>query len=237
MRAPAIDLPAAVPSRPPARAGRVGNTIATALAPASWGTTYLVTSELLPSGHPMFAALARALPAGLLALVLTRRLPHGGWWWKSMVLGALNIGVFFSLLFVTAERLPGGVAATVGSVQPTIVALLAWTVLHERLSGWRLVGHRGGVRGQPRRARPGRGARRRRSGRRAGGRGRDGHRRDAQQEVGSTRRRRTDGVRRLAADRGRPVPRPHGGVVRRRARATSMRQRSAATSGSVWPEG
>jgi probable blue pigment (indigoidine) exporter len=134
----AIDLPDAAPSAPSALPGRVGITFATALAPASWGTTYLVTSELLPPGHPMFAALARALPAGLLALLLTRRLPHGGWWWKSMVLGALNIGVFFSLLFVSAERLPGGIAATVGSIQPTIVALLAWTVLHERLSRWRL---------------------------------------------------------------------------------------------------
>lgn len=138
MRATTIDLPDTLPVVPRARTGRVGNTIATALAPASWGTTYLVTSELLPPGHPMFAALVRALPAGLLALVLSRGLPHGEWWWKSLVLGGLNIGVFFTLLFVTAERLPGGVAATVGSVQPMIVTLLAWGVLREPLSRWRL---------------------------------------------------------------------------------------------------
>ncbi len=129
-------IPAIAPR--PTEAGRVGMTIATAVAPATWGTTYLVTSELLPPGHPMFAALTRSLPMGLLALAITRRLPTGDWWWKTMVLGALNIGLFFSLLFVTAERLPGGVAATVGAVQPTIVALLAWGVLRERLSGWRL---------------------------------------------------------------------------------------------------
>lgn len=121
-----------------APAGRFATTVATAVAPATWGTTYLVTSELLPPGHPMFAALTRSLPMGLLALAITRRLPTGDWWWKAMVLGALNIGLFFSLLFVTAERLPGGVAATVGAVQPTIVALLAWGVLREGLSGWRL---------------------------------------------------------------------------------------------------
>lgn len=137
MRAPTTQLPAALPVVP-ATGGRVGSTLVTALAPASWGTTYLVTSELLPPGHPMFAALARALPAGLLAIALTRRLPEGSWWWKSMVLGGLNIGAFFTLLFVTAERLPGGVAATVGSVQPMIVTLLAWGMLRESLSRWRL---------------------------------------------------------------------------------------------------
>ena len=144
MNAATITLPDTAPVAPavttpsPAVAGRVGTTIATAIAPATWGTTYLVTSELLPAGHPMFAALTRSLPMGLVALAITRRLPTGDWWWKTMVLGALNIGLFFSLLFVTAERLPGGVAATVGAVQPTIVALLAWGVLRERLSGWRL---------------------------------------------------------------------------------------------------
>ena len=44
----------------------------TALAPLSWGTTYLVTSELLPPGRPLLAAVLRALPAGLLLLALTR---------------------------------------------------------------------------------------------------------------------------------------------------------------------
>lgn len=144
MSAMAMRLPGTAPVVPPTAppsptvSGRIGTTIATAVAPATWGTTYLVTSELLPPGHPMFAALTRSLPMGLLALAVTRRLPTGDWWWKAMVLGALNIGLFFSLLFVTAERLPGGVAATVGAVQPTIVALLAWGVLRERLSGWRL---------------------------------------------------------------------------------------------------
>ena len=113
---------------------RASRTLVTALAPAVWGTTYLVTSELLPAGHPMFAALVRALPAGLLALLIARALPSGSWWWKSAVLGALNIGVFFPLLFVAAERLPGGVAATLGAIQPIIVTLLAVVVLSERLS-------------------------------------------------------------------------------------------------------
>jgi len=105
----------------------------TALAPLAWGTTYLVTTELLPPGHPLFAGLLRSLPAGLLAILLSRRLPHGAWWGKAFALGALNIGAFFPLLFLAAERLPGGVAAAVAGAQPLIVLILGALVLQERI--------------------------------------------------------------------------------------------------------
>jgi probable blue pigment (indigoidine) exporter len=104
----------------------------TALAPISWGTTYAVTTEFLPPDRPLFTALLRALPAGLVLLALTRVLPRGAWWWKATVLGALNIGAFFPLLFLSAYRLPGGMAAVVGSVGPLFVAGLAALLLGER---------------------------------------------------------------------------------------------------------
>ncbi|MEU2713559.1 EamA family transporter [Streptomyces sp. NPDC007205] len=104
----------------------------TALAPVSWGTTYAVTTELLPPGRPLFTALLRALPAGLVLLAVTRVLPRGGWWWRSAALGALNIGAFFPLLFVSAYRLPGGMAAVVGSVQPLFVVGLSALLLGQR---------------------------------------------------------------------------------------------------------
>jgi probable blue pigment (indigoidine) exporter len=113
-------------------------TCLTALAPAIWGTTYITTTHLLPDGHPLFAAFMRTLPAGVIALGLSRQLPRGSWWWKSFVLGGLNMAAFFPLLFLSAQLLPGGVAATLGAVQPIIVAVLAVAILHERLSGWRL---------------------------------------------------------------------------------------------------
>lgn len=106
----------------------------TVVAPGIWGSTYLVTTELLPPGRPLLAATTRALPAGLLLLAVTRRLPSGAWWWRAVVLGLLNIGAFFALLFVAAYRLPGGVAATVGAVQPLIVAALSAGLLGERLT-------------------------------------------------------------------------------------------------------
>ena len=111
----------------------------TAVAPAVWGTTYLVTTELLPDDRPLLAAVARALPAGLLLLAVTRRLPRGVWWWRALVLGALNIGGFFALLFVAAHRLPGGVAATLGAVQPLLVVVLAAGLLGEAVTRRRVL--------------------------------------------------------------------------------------------------
>lgn len=52
----------------------------TALAPVSWGSTYAVTTEFLPPDRPLFTAVMRALPAGLLLLALARVLPRGNWW-------------------------------------------------------------------------------------------------------------------------------------------------------------
>ncbi len=100
----------------------------TALAPMVWGSTYIVASELLPPDRPYTAALIRALPAGLLLLLLTRRVPARQDWWRLLVLGALNIGAFQALLFVAAYRLPGGLAAVLGSVQPLVVMALIWAV-------------------------------------------------------------------------------------------------------------
>jgi probable blue pigment (indigoidine) exporter len=105
----------------------------TALAPVIWGTTYLVTTEWLPPDRPMLASTARALPAGLILLIFTRVLPTGKWLWRALVLGTLNIGAFNYLLFVAAYRLPGGVAATVMAVQPTVVLVLAALLIGNRI--------------------------------------------------------------------------------------------------------
>ncbi|WP_127573385.1 EamA family transporter [Georgenia faecalis] len=115
-----------------------GLVAATSFAPVTWGTTYVVTTLALPDGHPMWSAALRALPAGLVALAVGRALPRGGWWLKALVLGILNIGAFFPLLFVTAYLLPGGVAAIFGALSPLVVALLALPLLGERPTRWRL---------------------------------------------------------------------------------------------------
>jgi len=98
----------------------------TALAPIIWGTTYYVTTEMMPQGYPLTLAVLRALPAGLILLLVVRRLPKGRrQWGETFILGGLNFTIFWACLFVAAYRLPGGVAATVGAIQPLIVIALS----------------------------------------------------------------------------------------------------------------
>ena len=117
----------------------------TAFAPAAWGTTYLVTERLLPPDRPLLSATLRALPTGLVLLAVTRRLPHGDWWWRAALLGLCNIGLFFPLLFLAAYRLPGGLASTLQATSPLAVMALAALVIGERAGTARIVAAAVGV--------------------------------------------------------------------------------------------
>jgi probable blue pigment (indigoidine) exporter len=100
----------------------------TGLAPAIWGSTYIVTTEFLPPDRPFTAALLRVLPAGILLTLYGWRLPKRSDWGRLAVLSALNIGFFQALLFVAAYRLPGGLAAVVGAIQPLLMMGLVWGI-------------------------------------------------------------------------------------------------------------
>lgn len=117
----------------------------TALAPIVWGSTYIVTTEMLPANVPMTLAALRALPAGILLLIIMRQLPQGIWWLRVIILGILNFSLFWWLLFISAYRLPGGVAATVGAVQPLIVLFLSRWLLQTRLSWLSISATLGGI--------------------------------------------------------------------------------------------
>ncbi len=126
---------------------RTFDLILTALAPVVWGSTYVVTTELLPDGYPMTAAMLRALPAGILLLLFTRTLPRGIWLARSFLLGALNFSIFWWLLFVAAYQLPGGVAATVGAIQPLIVLYLSKLLLEQGIRPAAVIAGIGGILG------------------------------------------------------------------------------------------
>lgn len=103
-----------------------------AVAPVTWGAAYFVTAQTLPPTHPLWGSVLRALPAGLVLLALARRAPRGAWWWRSLVLGALNMSAFFVLVYVAAQRLPTSVASTVMALSPFALALVAWPLLGQR---------------------------------------------------------------------------------------------------------
>lgn len=104
----------------------------TAIAPIAWGSTYYVTRHFLPDDDPLWGAALRALPAGLILLLIARRLPRGSWWWRSLVLGTLNVGGFFVLIYIVSQRLPSGIASTVMATSAAALMLLAWPLLRER---------------------------------------------------------------------------------------------------------
>ncbi len=104
----------------------------TAIAPIAWGSGYVVTRNLLPAEAPLWGGVLRALPAGLIVLLLARRLPRGSWWWRSLVLGTLNVGGFFVLVYVAGQRLSSSLAATLMSASAACMLLFAWLLLHRR---------------------------------------------------------------------------------------------------------
>lgn len=104
----------------------------TLLAPIAWGTTYVTITELLPPDRPLLVATMRVLPAGLLLVLIGmlrgERRPRGRQWIPTLALSLFNFGLFFPLLIVAVYRMPGGVAAAIGGVQPIAVALITWLV-------------------------------------------------------------------------------------------------------------
>ncbi|MGQ4485413.1 DMT family transporter [Streptomyces sp. 372A] len=102
------------------------------IAPVAWGTNYFVTHAFLPTGYPLYGAAWRALPAGLVLLALCRRRPRGAWWWRSAVLGLLNVSMFFTLVYVASQALPTSLASTVMAVSPLAMMLIAWPLVSER---------------------------------------------------------------------------------------------------------
>lgn len=114
--------------------------LSTAVAPIAWGATYFVTRHALPADLPLWGSVLRALPAGLVLLLVARRLPRGAWWWRSAVLGALNTSVFFVLIYVAAQRLETSTAATVMATSPFVLMLVARPLLGQHPTRSALLG-------------------------------------------------------------------------------------------------
>lgn len=112
--------------------------LAAALATALWGFTYIIASTMLPQ-HPWFIGAVRAGLGALPLLFLARELPPLRFWPKLIVLGTLNVGLFFALLFIAALRLPGGVAGIFQALSPLFAIFLVWPLLDNRPTPLKIV--------------------------------------------------------------------------------------------------
>lgn len=116
--------------------GLTWTALATLLAPIAWGTTYVTITELLPDGRPLLVAAVRVVPAGVALLLLGRLVsswqPRGVEWRRLGMVALFNFGIFFPLLVVGVYRLPGGVAAATGGLQPLLIVLITRLIVGER---------------------------------------------------------------------------------------------------------
>ncbi|MGF1910835.1 EamA family transporter [Vibrio kasasachensis] len=98
-----------------------------------WGTTYAVTQFTLPDWPPLLLGALRALPAGLFLLLVKPMWPKGKQWRQLALLGSVNIGVFFALLFVVALTLPSAIAG-VGMMSMPVFAMLYHGIFYRRIA-------------------------------------------------------------------------------------------------------
>ncbi|NOH72053.1 EamA family transporter [Vibrio pectenicida] len=111
-----------------------------------WGTTYAVTQYTLTEWPPLLLGALRALPAGLLLLLLKPSVPQREDLPRLFKLGLINIATFFCLIFVMALTLPSAISG-VGMVSVPVFAMLYHWLVHKHqpnyiqaISGAALIG-------------------------------------------------------------------------------------------------
>ena len=133
----------------------------TALAPAIWGSTYIVTTELLPPGHPLGMVLSRRWTPPVSPLTFTAwQLAAGGLLllplalWLEPPLPALDRGALLGLLwlglagavltyaiwFRGLARLGPASLSVLGFVSPLSAVLLGWAIAGQTLSPQQIIG-------------------------------------------------------------------------------------------------
>ena len=100
------------------------------LAPLLWGTTYAVVSSEFVGWSPFALSVWRALPAGLLLLLLKPTLPKISELPALLLIGFLNIALFFGLLFAAAMQIPSTLVG-VGMVALPVIGLAVMGIFHQ----------------------------------------------------------------------------------------------------------
>ncbi|WP_051581823.1 EamA family transporter [Pseudonocardia acaciae] len=94
-----------------------------AIGPCLLGTAFFTTQHLPVT--PLWNAVERVIPAGLVLLAVRPALPRGTWWLRALALGVLNFGAFFALQAFASHKLPGAVVSTITALQTLLVPAFA----------------------------------------------------------------------------------------------------------------
>ncbi|GEK10108.1 DMT family transporter [Pseudoalteromonas peptidolytica] len=99
-----------------------------------WGTTYAVTQYTLADWPPLLLGAIRALPAGLILLAIKPSTPKKEDWPILFGLGAINIAIFFGMIFIMALTLPSAISS-VGMVSVPVFAMFYHWLVHKQRPG------------------------------------------------------------------------------------------------------
>jgi probable blue pigment (indigoidine) exporter len=100
------------------------------LAPILWGTTYAVVSSQFVDWSPFALSVWRALPAGLILLFIKPTFPKLSELPYLLLIGFLNIALFFGLLFAAAMQMPSTLVG-VGMVALPVIGLAIMGICHQ----------------------------------------------------------------------------------------------------------
>ncbi|OBU42590.1 DMT family transporter [Photobacterium damselae] len=100
------------------------------LAPLLWGTTYIVLSAEFVGWSPFALSVWRALPAGCILFLIKPTFPKLAELPAILLIGFLNIALFFGLLFAAAMQIPSTLVG-VGMVALPVVGLAIMGVFHQ----------------------------------------------------------------------------------------------------------
>ncbi|KMV29791.1 DMT family transporter [Photobacterium swingsii] len=100
------------------------------LGPLLWGTTYATVSAFFTGWSPFALAAWRALPAGILLLVIKPSFPKLSELPALILVGFINITLFFSLLFESAMQLPSALVG-VGMITLPVIGLVVVIAVHK----------------------------------------------------------------------------------------------------------
>ena len=102
------------------------NILLAMIVPFLWGTTAAATHLGFMDWPPLALAAMRSLPAGLMLLAIRPVWPRADQWRLLISHAAINIALFFYLIFLVAQNLPATLAAVGMAMTPVLALLLAF---------------------------------------------------------------------------------------------------------------